>query len=288
MPWAWPGLPLPKRLLSWMRSAVLTFRTVRSLRNTTVIVMEPPVFAPLTAWLALRDGCRLFLDLHSGALIAPNWRWARPLLRFVARRADGIIVTNSETLDGFDHGDTAAYVLHDPLWARPQAPNVVQGFDPGAYVLFPASANPDEPLELVERVGRLLNGDPVIKVTGRIDRPSTPGVEYVGFLQQGDYERLLRGATAVLSLTQWEATMQRSAYEAVTAGVPVVALDRRVLRENFDGAGAVFSLAEPDAIRDAIRYAVQHRTELADATQLARQRMQAGSDVVKEILLGTA
>jgi hypothetical protein len=288
MPWAWPGLAVPRRVLSWVRSAVATATVLRRLRPDTVIVIEPPVFAPLVAWAARRRRCRLFLDLHSGALIAPNWRWARPLLGFVARRADGIIVTNRETLEGFDLGATPAYVLHDPLWARgdgePAHADRTGGAEP--YVLFPASGSTDEPFELIEQVGRRLGGRPVVKVSGKVARPPAPGVAYVGYLPREEYDELLRGASAVLSLTDWEATMQRSAYEAVHAGVPVVALDRRVLREAFHDGGAVFARADADDIARAVTEALEHRAQLAADTARARARLREGSEVVKQVLLG--
>lgn len=283
MPWAWPGLPLPRRLLSWLRSTVATVGAVRRMRAGTIIVIEPPVFAPLVAWAARRRGCRLYLDLHSGALIAPNWRWAEPLLGFVARRADGLIVTNRETLETFDHGTTTVHVLHDPVWTR-TAP--VGSGTAGHYVLFPSSGNPDEPYDLVEAVGAALAGDPPIKVSGRVDRPDTPGVEYVGFLPRADYESLLADAGAILSITEWEATMQRSAYEAVQAAVPVVAVDRRVLRQVFENAGVVFARPDPEDLAGAIRRALADRDDLAAATAEARARLRDGSEVVKQVLLG--
>jgi glycosyltransferase involved in cell wall biosynthesis len=111
-------------------------------------------------------------------------------------------------------------------------------------------------------------------------------VEYVGYLPRAEYESLLAGAAAVLALTEWEATMQRSAYEAVEAGVPVVALDRRVLRETMDGGGAVFAPADPDRIAAAVRYALDRRDELAGQTARSRARFREGSEVVKQVLLG--
>lgn len=286
MPWAWPGLPVSRRLLSWVRSAVATARAVRRFRRGTIVVIEPPVFAPLCVWALRRPSCRLFLDLHAGALIAPSWRWARPLLGFVAKRTDGVIVTNLETLEGFDLGKTPAFVLHDPVWERPRLSRPVRQTGGPPYVLFPASDNPDEPFELVEQVGQILAGDPPIKVSGRVDRADTEGVEYVGYLPRADYEALLADASAVLSLTEWEATMQRSAYEAIDAGVPVVAVDRRVLRQTMEGGGAVFAAGEAGDLARAITHALVHRDELAAQTALGRERFREGSEVVKQVLLG--
>jgi glycosyltransferase involved in cell wall biosynthesis len=289
MPWARPGLPFPQRLVSWCRSAWTTFRAVRRLHAGTIIVIEPPVFAPFSVRLARRKGCRVFLDLHSGAFLHPQWQWAKPLLEFVAKRSDGVIVTNMETLEGANLGGTPAYVLHDPIWSRSPT-RVSTAANDGAsqeprYVLFPASGNLDEPLELIEAVGRQLQGGLSIKVTGGVRRPNAPGVEYVGFLSQPDYERLMNGATVVLSLTQWEATMQRSAYEAVYSGIPVVALERRVLRDVFDGAGVVFAQDNAVDLARALNYSLEHRDRLSAETEEARSRLRSGSEVVKQVLL---
>jgi glycosyltransferase involved in cell wall biosynthesis len=289
MPWAQPALPLAPRLLSWLRSSWTTIRAVRQIRGGTVIVIEPPVFAPLCVWLARRKGSRMFIDLHSGAFVSPKWRWARGVLEFLVQRSDGLVVTNAETLEGVNLGATPAYILHDPIWARPSKS---EGAGPESipsggseYVLFPASGNVDEPLDLIEEVGRLLDGTPSIKVTGKIGRENSLGVEYTGFLPQSAYDRLLKGAVAVLSLTDWEATMQRSAYESIQAGVPVVALERRVLRETFEGGGVVFAQSRASDLAEALLYAKEHRAELVDQTEVSRSRMREGSEVVKEILL---
>jgi glycosyltransferase involved in cell wall biosynthesis len=153
------------------------------------------------------------------------------------------------------------------------------------YVLFPASGNLDEPLDLIEEVGRLLNGNPTIKVTGKIGRRNSQGVEYTGFLPQPAYDRLLEQAVAVLSLTDWEATMQRSAYEAIQAEVPVVALNRRVLRDAFEGGGVIFAKEGAPGVAQALLYAKEHRDELAALTEVSRSRMREGSEVAKEFLL---
>lgn len=289
MPWAQPGLPLVPRLLSWLRSSWTTIRAVRQIRGGTIIVIEPPIFAPLCVWLARPKGSRIFIDLHSGAFVSPKWRWARGALEYLVRRSDGLMVTNAETLEGVNLGTTPTYILHDPIWARPSSgegagPEGVSSVD-SEYVLFPASGNVDEPLDLIEEVGRLLDGTPTIKVTGNIGRENSPGVEYTGFLPQAAYDRLLEGAVAVLSLTDWEATMQRSAYESIQAGVPVVALERRVLREAFEGGGVVFALGEASDLAEALLYTREHRSELVEQTEVSRSRMREGSEVVKEILL---
>jgi hypothetical protein len=45
VPWVWQGLPLPRRLVSWLRSGLATVKVVRQHRRATIVVVEPPVFA---------------------------------------------------------------------------------------------------------------------------------------------------------------------------------------------------------------------------------------------------
>jgi len=114
MPWARPGMPLMPRLISWLRSGWATIRAVRQVRGGTVIVIEPPVFAPLCVWLARRKGSRIIIDLHSGAFVSPKWHWAKPVLEFLVQRSDGVVVTNTETLEGaFNRRQIPRTVIED-------------------------------------------------------------------------------------------------------------------------------------------------------------------------------
>ena len=78
--------------------------------------------------------------------------------------------------------------------------------------------------------------------------------------------------------------MQRSAYEAVQAGVPVVALERRVLKEVFEGAGMVFARDDAADVASCISYAVANHDDLAARTAEARDRLRVGSESVRKVL----
>jgi hypothetical protein len=102
MPWAWHGQSLARTSLGWLRSSLRTWRAMRSLPSGSVVVaMAPPVFSPLVALLATRGrGLHLAIDLHSGGLNDARWRWSFGLMHWAIRRAEAVIVTNPDLLEG--------------------------------------------------------------------------------------------------------------------------------------------------------------------------------------------
>jgi glycosyltransferase involved in cell wall biosynthesis len=263
MPWANPGASPPDKIISWLRSAARTWKVVRQQRGPSlVVVMSPPVFAPLVALLARRSrSVRVAIDAHSGAFNDERWRWSFGLMAALCRRADALIVTNRELIEPFDVGDCPVIELHDPLNESP--PVESQSSRKGPYVVFPSSGAPDEPFDAVAGAIPLLTDDVEVVVTGSRVPASVAdaGASLPGFLPRDEYLALVSGCDAVLALTTREATMQRTAYEAAEAGKGLVASGTRVLRETF-GPMAVFTEHEPRSLAAAVREAVARREEL--------------------------
>jgi glycosyltransferase involved in cell wall biosynthesis len=279
MPWAWHGRSLPRTLLGWLRSGLRTWRTVRFLRAGSVVVaMAPPVFCPLVALAAARGrGVHLIIDLHSGALNDVRWRWTFGAMRWVIRRAEAVIVTNPDLLEGHDTGATPVLVIHDPFWigGRPEA-----GRDPmpgRPYALFPASGGSDEPIDALAEAAALLAGQVAVVVTG--DRPpggDRPGMRLTGFLPHGEFQSLMAHAVVVLALTTREATMQRAAYEGLQFGRPLVCSDTRVLRRVLADA-AVFVDNTGPAMATGISEAMARADQLQSAGAAVQATIRADS-----------
>jgi glycosyltransferase involved in cell wall biosynthesis len=287
MPWAWPRLPWPRRILSWLRSAGRTASVVRrAAPGTLVVAMSPPVFNPLVAWAACRrrNDLTFAIDLHSGALNDPNWSWAFGLQRWLIARSDAVIVTNREIIRGVDVGASRVIAMHDP-WAPDEPAAVAEIAHP--YALFPASGMPDEPVEALADAARLLEGRVQIVVTGRA-RPELSGTPVVstGFVPEADFEGLLREADVVLALTTREGTMQRAAYEALHVGRPLVCSDTAILVEEL-GTSAVFTPNDGPSIAAAIDEALDRSDELVKAGTALIEEMDAGIDAAVLELLAT-
>jgi glycosyltransferase involved in cell wall biosynthesis len=280
MPWAWHGRSLPRTLVGWLRSGLRTWRVVRSLpTGSVVIVMVPPVFGPLVALAAARGrGVHLVIDLHSGAFNDLRWRWTFGVMRWAIRRAEAVIVTNPDLLEGQDTGATPVLVIHDPFWVggRPEG-----GRDPmpgWPYALFPASGASDEPIDALAEAAALLAGQIEVVVTG--DHPAgggRPGMRRTGYLPVAQFQSIMAHAAVVLALTTREATMQRAAYEALQFGRPLVCSDTGVLRRVLADA-AVFVDNTGPAIAAGIREATTRADQLQAAGAAVQATMRADSE----------
>jgi glycosyltransferase involved in cell wall biosynthesis len=280
MPWAWHGQSLSRTSLGWLRSGLRTWRVVRSMpAGSVVVAMAPPVFCPLVAsWTARRRGVHVAIDLHSGGLNDPRWRWSFGVMRWVIRQAEAVIVTNPDLLEGQDTGTTPVLMIQDPFWTggRPKAgPAPLPGRN---YAVFPASGAADEPMEALAEAAALLTGQVEVVVTG--DRPvlsERPGLRLTGFLPADEFQNLMAHATVVLALTTREATMQRAAYEGLQLGRPLVCSDTRVLRRVLAGA-AVFVENTGPGIAAGVREAVARAEQLKTAGAAVREAMMAEAE----------
>jgi glycosyltransferase involved in cell wall biosynthesis len=277
-PWSHPRQAKSTKLAAWARSGLATLRRVRALPpGALVIVMAPPVFAPLLSLLARRRGVTVAIDMHSGALDDPKWHWSLPIMRRLLRRADAVIATTREILDGVELGSAEVVLIVDPTLATPTPPPpVVTRHDSPPvrpYVLFPASGEADEPIDAVAEAAARLAGEIDIVVTGRQPaRLAGSALRLTGFVSAAEYRRLLANATLVMALTTREATNQRAACEALQYGRPLVCSATRMLRSTYNEA-AVFTEPTADGLVHAIREALERREALAAGIPLVVDRL---------------
>jgi glycosyltransferase involved in cell wall biosynthesis len=280
MPWAWHGQPLARTALGWLRSGLRTWRVVRSLpADSVVVAMAPPVFSPLVAlWAARRGRVHVVIDLHSGGLNDARWRWSFGLMRSAIRRAEAVIVTNPDLLEGQDTGTTPVLVIQDPFWigGRPEAGGTPMPGRP--HAVFPASGAADEPIEALAEAAALLMGQVEVVVTGDGPAlPERPGLRLTGFLPAEEFQDLMANATVVLALTTREATTQRAAYEGLHLGRPLVCSDTRILRRVLADA-AVFVENTGPAIAAGIREAMARAGQLQAAGATLRATIEAEAE----------
>jgi glycosyltransferase involved in cell wall biosynthesis len=289
-PWSHPRQPKLTKLGAWSRSTVATVRRVRALPpGALVVVMAPPVFAPLAALVARRRGVALAIDMHSGALDDPKWSWSLPLMRRLLRRADAVIATTPEILEGVELDGERVFIVDPTLAGTPadRAGSADGPARPRPYVLFPASGEVDEPIDAVAEAAERLQGEIDIVVTGRQPaRLAGSALQLTGFVSAAEYRRLLAGATLVLALTTREATNQRAACEALQYGRPLLCSATRMLRETYYGA-ALFTTSDADAILAGIREGIRRQDELRAAIPgvVARLREQARAGAARLLAL---
>ena len=259
-PWSAP--------LSYPLLAARTLGALLRRRPGSVVVVVPPVFAPLAVLPVARLlSARVAVDVHSGALLDRRWRWSLPLLRWAIRRADVCLVT-VDALAGSLPRTTPLIVLPDPLPDMAAAPVAHKaGRNAPALIVAVCGWGDDEPVEALVQAAA---GAPWhLKVTGRMRRivPAPGNVEFTGFLADDVYASLLARADAVVVLTTREDTLLSGAWEAIALARPLVLSGTHSLRAAF-GDGVTYAGNDAPSIRAACDAVLDDPAADARAAQL--------------------
>lgn len=207
-------------------------------RPQVVFVQNPPIFAPLSAWLyCVLTQNHLVIDTHTDALQSRVWAWSLPLHRFLSRHARVTLVTNDYLAQMISHWGARSQIVVDVPSQLPEGKPY-----PVAYpfnIAMVSSFAPDEPLDEVVRVagklpdiGFYVTGNPAWGVK-RLPDNLPSNFHLTGFLPDESYYGLLRSVQAVMALTKEDHTMQRGACEAVWLGQPIITSHWPVLRQSF-------------------------------------------------------
>jgi glycosyltransferase involved in cell wall biosynthesis len=265
-----------------IRYALQAARTLSILareRPRLVFVQNPPIFAVLVVYLyAKLYRAQYVIDSHTGALLAPWWRWSLPMHAFLSRRAVTTIVTNTHLKALVDSWNANAFILRDIPTTFPEgkAFSLNGKFSIAVINTF----SPDEPLQAVMEAATALpqvqfyvTGDP-LRAKKSLLQAKPDNVDWTGFLPDEEYLGLLRAVHAVMVLTTDNHTMQRGACEAVALGKPIITSDWPVLKEYFD-KGTIHVDNSAQSIRKAVTTMQTERERLEnEIVVLQKERWQ--------------
>lgn len=273
------------RLISrYVRSIIESRKALRSLdAGQGAILMLPPLPLALVARASRgRHHVRNFYDLHTGFFYDPKWQWASQWTLRLMRGAN-VIVTNSNLARKCAGIGLSVYVLHDVLHRhRNERPGQ------NAAVVCPVSYSNDEPISEILSAARamphtrwILTGKAPAAV--RVQAPTN--VVFSGFVNDLEYDRLIKEAALVVALTNRRDTMQRAGYEAIMRGVPVVTSDFDVLKEFFEGA-AVYVERGVDDLADKVAAALANRESLIEQCEQVLSRRIAEQSTELQLIRG--
>ncbi|RFA15154.1 hypothetical protein B7R21_03735 [Subtercola boreus] len=258
------GVSLPVR---YWRQWKQTGAMLRAKRPSTVLVMQPPFFSLLRAWIyTLTSGAKLAADMHTGAFDDPRWKWATPWILRIARSGNNrVVLTNKPLARRAEAKGATVLVCHGYLRTF-VAPADETFEDPalaaaseGQFVLVPLAWAYDEPVDEILEAARLT---PEIRwvLTGKAPQTArdaaSGNVTFTGFAARSDYEILRARASVVGAITTAEDTMQRSGYEALEVNTPLVTSPMVVLKEYFEDR-AVYAEPRAASIAEAMRTALE-------------------------------
>jgi len=251
----------------YVLDAVRTWRLLQEQQPRAVLVISPPVFAPLTAWLWAVSHRRPFVvDCHTGAFHGLKWRWSRIVHRLLFRDATAVLVHTEADEELVRSWGIPGFLLPDdvpdPAQAAPRArssrPQVVvagsfDGNEPVGVVLAAAAMLPE--------VEFRLTGDPR-RVPPAVRERAPANVTFTGWLAYPDFLGELMAAHVVGVFSTDPNIMNRAAFEAVGLGRPLVLSDLAGLRRRF-GEAAVMCPNEAGAMAAALRQALLQQEGLA-------------------------
>ena len=251
-----------KYILQALHTLVLLFKE----RPRIVFVQDPPIFASVIVYIytVLTFGqARFIVDAHSGALFHPWWKPFRWLQKFIYRRALTIITTNRTLTELVRSWGADSMALSGPPINIP--PGEAMPLGEAFNLVLVNTFSPDEPLSVVLKavadrpdVHLYVTGD-VGKAPSSLLETTPANVTFTGFLSDDDYLKLLRGADAIIALTDQDFTLQLGGIEAVAVGKPTIMSDLSFLREYFN-RGTVHVPNTPDGVRQGI---IQMQKDLA-------------------------
>jgi hypothetical protein len=278
------------RPLAYLVKSFQTWTVLSRDDPRTVVVVTPPVFAPLVAWLWCGFHRRtLVVDCHTGAFHSTKWAWARPIHRWLLRRVRVVLLHTEELEALVSTWGARAMVLPDDLPnagdAIPQAGDASQqDRTPGRTVVIAGSFDSNEPVAIVVEAARLLpdvefrfTGDPgLLPVKLRDEAPKN--VVLTGYLSYPVFLGELQAADVVGVFSTDPRIMNRAAFEAVGLGRPLVLSDLPGLKGRF-GTAALFSHNDPAAIAAALGDALDRQAELAGRSVALQAQLRAQRDL---------
>lgn len=229
--------------LRYLISAVRTLWYLAYRRPRAIIVQAPPVPAAALVWAwGSLFRAPVVIDSHPAAFGLEGVRVDRamlPVLAWLAKRVRGCIVATGDLAGTVQAWGGRALVLHEP---PPPAPPYHPVSPARPSVLFVCTFAPDEPVAAVVEAARRLpaiefriTGDTRRRPAG-LERAAPPNVTWLGFLGVDGYWRALGEASVILSLTDREQAVLRSAHEAVYARRPLVITDWPHMKKLFPHA----------------------------------------------------
>jgi glycosyltransferase involved in cell wall biosynthesis len=303
---SWPWSSLVSLPLRYLIDAIRTWRLLNREQPKTVIAVTPPIFSALVGWLWCRRHQRsLVIDCHTGAFHSARWRWSRPILKALARRA-GAALAHTETDEAeLRSWGAPALLLPDDV------PEPALGFPPPRAAEGRVGAPVAHAAPRIVVAGRLDRDEPVAAAIGAA--AMTPEIEvrftgdpshlpddlrrrapnnavFIGFVAWTEFMSELAAADAVAVLCTDPHIMSRAAFEAIGLQRPLILSDLPGLRGRF-GAAALFCDNEPGAIAAAFRQALAERGELGERSRRLRATLKAQREAALDrlhLMLGSA
>ncbi len=240
-----------------------SWKIIRKERPSVCFTMNPSIFA--SWWLSLLAKVYRFslvTDLHTLNIKITGLKKILFCMFFNAgiRRSDVVIVTNEIYRQSILPLNSNVVCVPDPLPVLQTPP--IETSDKSfkartkMQILLVSSFSPDEPISEIVAIDSEIDEFEIL-VTGDWKKrfknlPHTHNIRFLGFVSNKEYDRLLYTADGIMVLTQEEGCLCCGAYEAVSAGKPLIISRTKALQEFF-GEAPIYVENSSESILSALR-----------------------------------
>ena len=259
------------KLLRYLQLTVKTLKVLKMERPDLVFVQNPPLYSLLPVFLYARWYHKKYIiDSHTRTFCVEriHHRLFLQLHRYFSRFATVLLLHNEDLSPIGKSWRAPFFILEDriPPFDLPPKRN---GEKKKPTLAVICSFSPDEPIrEILEAAERLekvhfnLTGNNENFINEwRLTHPSN--ITFTGFLEEGEYLRLLQESDAILVLTKRPFTLLCGAYEAVAVGRPLITSNLPLLKRHFQ-KGTIHVENTPEGIEGGIRRALSSLDRLSE------------------------
>jgi glycosyltransferase involved in cell wall biosynthesis len=256
----------PKRYLV---CGIRTLKLLYKNRKKTIFVQNPSIVLSLIA-VIMKFFCKfnLVIDAHNSGVFPGSF--LQPMANFINKHATYVIVTNLQLAEFIKTVGGKPLILPDPLpdVSCEDDDSSVWSRMPVSSVMVISSWASDEPyLEIIQAAD--LKPEVTFYITGNSKgraleyrRTLPSNLILTGFVSENDYRIILKNAGVVIDLTTREDCLVCGAYEAISAGKPVILSDTFALKSYFDKE-AYYTKNYADSISERVKDIFLHHESIS-------------------------
>lgn len=270
-------------VFDYLLKTIKSFNLIIKKRPEYVFVQNPPSFSPVVIVILSKIfRFKTVIDSHNGAFEKP---WIKvPLHKWALKNADLVTVHNEVLLQNlYSTGEYSGIEFHKINSKLSEFSN--QNFRKvDNYFLVISSFASDEPMYiLLEGISIFLkkNKEFKFKVTGSYERQidvynsfkNNEGIEFLGFIDEPKYLKLLRNAFGAISVSKRDDVQQFSLMECVGLEVPFISNSNKTNKILFNDRMPLFEL-EPQAVSDCIINFIKRKEEFNENIKKLKKELQ--------------
>lgn len=289
------------KIYRYFLSAFKTLFLFLKFNPKVIFVQNPSVALSLLAVVTSKIlHSNVFVDAHNVVFesMGPKFKFASKVNKWIIRNADAVIVTNEVLKKRVEEIGGTGVVIPDPLpdlfiKENSTVNEYKKLLNDGICCLCITSWSEDEPYENLLRAAESYQNEITFLFSGNYnkigdqilnDLPSN--VKLLGFVSRDLYENLLFEVDFVVDLTTRDNCLVCGAYEAVSAGKPMLISNSCALKEYFY-KGAIYTGSEATEIAKNILLLISDLDRLKISVLELRSEIKSLEEKKRKKLLNT-